>query len=129
MQPDVTTLYTVVTKDKNGCSATDFIVVSVKSILRIYIPNVITPNNDNVNDVFYIQADANVKRIKKMAVYNRWGDVQFSAEDFPPNDPKYGWNGKFKNQNNAPAVFVYFAEIEYRDGYTEILKGDVTVVK
>ena len=129
VQPQVTTLYTIVAKDKNGCSATDFMVVSVKSVLRIYIPNAITPNNDNVNDVFYIQADANVKRIKKMGVYNRWGDVQYLVEDVPPNDPQYGWNGRFKGQDNTPAVFVYYAEIEYQDGFVEVLKGDVTVVK
>jgi len=127
--PDITTQYTIVVKNKNGCVATDFMTVTVRSIIRIYVPNVITPNGDNINDVFYIQADKNIKQIKKMVIYNRWGDMQYDAENFPPNDPKFGWNGKFKSKPNDPAVFVYWAELEYRDGYTEIIKGDVTVIR
>lgn len=127
--PDITTQYTLVVKNSNGCVATDFMTVTVRSIIRIYVPNVITPNGDNINDVFYVQADRNIKQIKKMVIYNRWGDQQFEAENFPPNDPSYGWNGKFKTKPNDPAVFVYWAELEYRDGYTEIIKGDVTVIR
>ena len=29
------------------------------------MPNVISPNNDGVNDVFYVQSDRNVQRVKK----------------------------------------------------------------
>jgi len=127
--PEITTLYTIVVKDAAGCTATDLMTVSVKSVVRIYIPNVITPNGDGINDVFYIQADRNIKKIRKMTIFNRWGAVQYSASDFPPNDEKYGWNGKFKSKSNDPAVFVYWAELEYADGFIELIKGDVTVVR
>lgn len=127
--PEITTLYTIVVKDAAGCTATDLMTVSVKSVVRIYIPNVITPNGDGINDVFYIQADRNIKKIRKMTIFNRWGAVQYSVSDFPPNDEKYGWNGKFKSKSNDPAVFVYWAELEYADGFIELIKGDITVVK
>jgi hypothetical protein len=53
----------------------------------------------------------------------------FEKKDFPPNDPTFGWNGKRQNRELQPAVYVYFAEIEFTDGEIIIKKGDVTLVK
>jgi len=63
-------------------------------------------------------------------IFNRWGDVQFSIEDTPPDDPAYGWNGRFGEQKtNTPAVFVYLAVVTLRDGRQLTYKGDITVVR
>jgi gliding motility-associated-like protein len=98
----------------------------------VLIPNGFTPNGDGVNDVFYIQGDVNsVKKngIKVLRIYNRWGDVIFFAENFAPNDPNLGWDGTFKGEKMNSGVYSWFAEVEYIDGFKEIIRGDVTLLR
>ena len=127
--PTTTTTYHVVVTDQNGCAASDSIEIRVKVVVRVYIPNVISPNNDGINDEFYIQSDDNIVLVEKMVIYNRWGDVQFSADNIPPNEPSLGWNGRFDGQANTPAVFVYFAVVKLSDGRSITYKGDLTIVR
>ena len=49
----------------------------------------------------------------------------FSNTNFQPNDPSEGWDGTLAGKALNPAVFVYYAEVEFTDGRTEIFKGDV----
>jgi gliding motility-associated-like protein len=83
-----------------------------------------------VNDVFYIFGNAHqIANIKKLQIFNRWGDFIYEATDLMPNDPTKGWNGRFKDVTVNPGVFVYTAEVEYIDGVVEVVTGDVTVVR
>ena len=130
VRPLYTTTYIATVSDKNGCSSTDSLEVRVKSVIRVFMPNVISPNNDGVNDVFYVQSDRNVQRVKSMTIYNRWGDVQYSIKDVPPNEEGYGWNGRYGEQRaNTPGVFVYQVVLLMRDGREIVYKGDITVVR
>ena len=70
-----------------------------------------------------------VKKINTFQVYDRWGEQVYLAENFDPNDPDYGWDGKLNEERLNPAVFVYWAEIEFIDGVTIIYKGDVTLMQ
>jgi len=55
--------------------------------------------------------------------------TEFLIKNFQANDPIYGWNGKLNEEKLNPAVFVYFAEIEFKDGVKIIYKGDVTLME
>lgn len=116
--------------DKNGCEVSDDILIKIKNNRRIFIPTAFSPNDDGINDVFYIfGSERQIRSIKNFTIYNRWGDVLHEANNFLPNDPGMGWDGHFKNLKVNPGVFAYRAEIEYIDGIVEILTGDVTVVR
>ena len=41
---------------------------------------------------------------------------------FPPNDPLFGWDGRFKGQKMNAGVFVYFAEVQFIDGRRKFLR-------
>jgi hypothetical protein len=45
------------------------------------------------------------------------------------NDLNFGWDGYFKGEAMDPAVFVWYAEVEFIDGSSQLLKGGVTLVK
>ena len=96
---------------------------------KVYIPNAFSPNDDNINDVLVIYDHANVKNIKTFRIYDRWGDMVFEKLDFQPNDPAFGWNGKRQNRILQPAVYIYYAEIEFTDGEVLVKKGDITLIK
>ena len=72
---------------------------------------------------------AKVKQVNTFQIYDRWGELVFSAKNFLPNNPAFGWGGRLNGQQLNPAVFVYFAEIEFIDGSSEIFKGDVTLIE
>jgi gliding motility-associated-like protein len=96
---------------------------------RIYIPNVFSPNNDRINDHFYIQDAQNVEIIKSLKIFDRWGGMVFQAENILPNDETLGWNGTLNNKLLPPDVYVYIAEIMLKSGVSLIKKGDVTLVR
>ncbi|MEM6397169.1 MAG: gliding motility-associated C-terminal domain-containing protein [Bacteroidota bacterium] len=116
--------------DLDGCSAEATILVLVDRTRPVYFPTAFSPNEDGDNDRFfpYARTDA-VVEVKSFLIADRWGETVFSASNFRPNDPAFGWDGFHQGQLLNPAVFVYLAEIEFVDGTVEVFKGDVTLVR
>jgi gliding motility-associated-like protein len=127
--PLATTSISVTVIDINGCSDSDNITIFVEKTRPVYIPNVFSPNEDGINDILYIQAGAAVTNIKSFLVFNRWGEPVFESYDALPNLPALGWDGKFRGKYMNPAVFTYFAEIEFIDGEVILFKGAVSLMR
>lgn len=127
--PLLSTIYTATVTDLNGCSATDLVRVFVDKARYVYIPNVFSPNGDGANDEFYIFGGPDVLEIKRFAIFDRWGESVFEMKNFPPNDPHYGWTGTFRGMPMHSEVFVYFAEIEFKDGEVILFEGDVNLLR
>lgn len=122
--------YNVTVVTENGCKDEAPIFLIVKKDGAVFVPNAFSPNGDGTNDVFMIFSDSkSVKNIKAFLVFNRWGETVYQYFNFQPNNPANGWNGLHRNQPMDPAVFTWFAEVEFIDGRIEILKGDVTLLK
>lgn len=121
--------YFVTYTNHNGCSATARI--RIELIERgIWVPNSFSPNGDNINDSFYpVVTDGSYNIIRSMSIYDRWGNRVFTNENFQPNTSHEGWNGEFQQQKMNPGVFVYYIEVEWKNGETQILKGDLTLIK
>jgi gliding motility-associated-like protein len=75
---------TLTEQDANGCIGTSTQTIIIYDELGI--PNVVTANNDKVNDQFEI---AGLKPNTKVILLNRWGDVVFTSDNYL-ND----WDGK-----------------------------------
>ena len=77
--PDVTTEYVVkVTSVLGRCPATDKIVITVKSALKI--PSAFTPNSDTINDTWTIMDNSrefNDYPDIEVKIFNRWGGEIF----------------------------------------------------
>ncbi len=128
--PILTTTYSVAVLDVNGCGDEDEVTVYVDRTKHIYVPNAFSPDGNLTNDVFMIYTkDNHVKNINSFLVFNRWGESVFEYYDFEPNNPTYGWDGTHRGEPMDPAVFVWFAEIEFIDGTTELYEGDVVLMK
>ena len=121
--------YVVTVLDSNGCSATDERTIVVEKGRQVFIPNVFAPDSPSDNSVFRIYCGSDVERIHTFRVYNRWGKSILELNDIAPNDPATGWDGRVDGELAQPAVFVYFAEIKFKDGETEQFRGDVTLVR
>lgn len=53
----------------------------------VTIPNVLTPNGDNINDTFNIK-NLNTWTTNYIVIYNRWGKIVYEQKDY-----KNDWNG------------------------------------
>ncbi|MEO1257552.1 MAG: gliding motility-associated C-terminal domain-containing protein [Bacteroidota bacterium] len=124
-----TTYYLTVVNDQ-GCAASNNVLVSVRKSRDIYIPNSFSPNGDGANERFLIYSDpSTVEMVSAFRVFSRWGESVFVAEEFPTNDPTFGWDGTFRGKRLDPGVFVYMAEIVFIDGFKQLYKGEVILMK
>lgn len=75
----------------------------------VYIPNVITPNNDGVNDFFYVSTTCDLEPFR-LRIFNRWGIELLSY-----NNVALKWdarvNGTFVEGG------LYFYTIEYKSEF------------
>jgi gliding motility-associated-like protein len=75
----------------------------------LLIPNVISPNNDGINDFFEIE---NLQENTEVIILNRWGNVVFSSTNYQNN-----WGGKdTSGKELADGVYTY--KITTKDGVT-----------
>ncbi|MGB4847978.1 MAG: gliding motility-associated C-terminal domain-containing protein, partial [Saprospiraceae bacterium] len=128
ISPAETTLYKVEVTDQNGCSATDDILVSVQFPRNIFIPNIFSPNDDNVNDALVIHGSRDIV-IESFEIFDRWGNKLFNAENFAPGDVSKSWDGKFNGQFLNPGVYVYKIKVLFSN-HVELMKsGDFTMIR
>jgi gliding motility-associated-like protein len=95
----------------------------------VFVPTAFSPNNDSYNDILMILGSQVVKNIKRFQIYDRWGEQVFAKANFKPDDPNFAWDGRHKGRDALPGVYVYYIDIEYMDNTTEIIEGDVTLMR
>ena len=96
---------------------------SLMKIVRVaddsfFVPNVITPNNDGINDAFTI---SNLESLKycKIKIYNRWGQLIYHSNDY-----KNDW----KAWDIPDGVYYYYLNYESWFGQKEV-KGFFHVLR
>jgi large repetitive protein len=127
IKKDITYIVTATTAF--GCSAND--TLNIKTFCesaQVFIPNAFTPDGDGLNDVLLVRGTGIVS-VKYFRIFNRWGEVVFERDNFPPNEIRYGWDGKIKGIVGPPDVFVYTAEVVCENGSTFIYKGNTSSIK
>ena len=114
--------YTVYATDAAGCMVSASFDLGCTELIPVIIPQFLSPNGDNSNEVWIIQNTQQYPKIK-VKVYNRWGSEVFEAEPYA-ND----WNGHYKgtHPNPLPAgTYFYIVDTNKKSqdpyqGYIEI---------
>ncbi len=85
--------------------------VCVDNCPVLKLPNVFTPNGDNINDLFIPLKDSIdfVDQVK-ISIYNRYGKLVYETAD-----PQIKWNGKENNTGEDLPVGTYFYTIQYSE--------------
>lgn len=128
INPVTTTTYSVTISDDNGCTASDELTVVVEKEDDVYIPNAFSPNDDGINDLFYIHTAKGAVKVIEFIIVDRWGGLVFQNKDFPPNAPDGGWNGRHKGQLLNAGVYIYSVQIEMADGSVVKKMGEITLI-
>jgi gliding motility-associated-like protein len=92
----------------------------------LLIPNVFTPNNDGVNDVFKIELKN--ASLTNFSIYDRWG-LLIKSDDIK-NHTTVLWDGRTTSGEPCTAG-VYFYTLQYTDvnGDTQKKNGYITLIK
>ncbi|MCB0584728.1 MAG: gliding motility-associated C-terminal domain-containing protein, partial [Phaeodactylibacter sp.] len=102
--------------------------VFVEQKYRYFIPNAFSPNEDGRNDVFFVNTGPEFQRVLSLRIMDRWGNMVYSREDFPPNDPSFGWDGFFRGSLAPTGIYAFVAELELITGQVIVENGALTVV-
>jgi hypothetical protein len=121
--------YNIVVKDSEGCEEQITIEIPCSSC-DIYFPNVITPDIPGPNHRFQIftTQDYNIT-VKLYNIYDRWGNLVYTAEDFPIHDSDdIWWTGYFDNVKVVLGVYTYLVILEDSCGDQTLHARDVMVI-
>jgi len=111
--------YSVTVMDNNGCSEdTSFTIATMSTEC---IPNVFTPNGDNINDTWSLE-DTFLYSDSEVRVYGRYGKLLFKSVGY--SSP---WDGKNEKGNDVPDG-AYFYSIEIGHEF-DAIKGSVTILR
>jgi gliding motility-associated-like protein len=113
----------------NSYYCTDTATVHIKTFVKtgVAMPNAFSPNNDGRNDYFYVMGGLDIRKVKNLSVFNRYGQKIFESLNSPANDRRYGWDGRANGKRVDFDTYVYFAAVEYLDGTVQYFKGTIIV--
>ncbi len=109
---------TLTVTDSNGCVSSITYGPYVVFEPDLFIPNVFSPNGDNINDRFEI-VYTGVENFR-LEIFDRWGKGFFASDS-----PLDLWNGTTPNGDQAPeGVYYYALSIG-----AKVIRGNVTMLR
>lgn len=107
-------------ENTDGCfSITPFLLKSRNCEIIVY--NAVSPNNDGLNDTFFIDGLRNIYVNFNLEIFNRWGRLIWTGDNNKPD-----WNGKAENSvgnEDAPGGTYYYILHLNDPNYPEPLTG------
>jgi gliding motility-associated-like protein len=116
--------YSISVFDETECfSLLEYEVTEDTCALEIFIPNVFTPNGDDVNEAFQIELDGGEDPL--MRIYNRWGRLIYETKDV-----QNGWNGQVAGFNASEGTYFYVVQVtEAINNELRTFKGTMSLLR
>jgi len=107
----------------NTCSDTSYKYLNIADKLVFTAPNVFTPNNDDVNDLWYVFSEGAVNM--RLEIFNRWG-----VKIYENNGTGVQWDGRTLSGEPVPEG-TYFYSLEITDINNNVNKfsGYITLLR
>ncbi|MGI6339595.1 MAG: gliding motility-associated C-terminal domain-containing protein [Bacteroidales bacterium] len=100
--------YAVSSYDQLGNESERSVMVCVDSCNFYELPNVFTPNGDDINDWFVARTSGLVEKVD-MKIFNRNGVLVYQTDN-----PKINWDGTYKGRIVSPGVYFYQCDVYER---------------
>ncbi len=120
--PSSTTTFYYNTETSNGCVYSDPVTVVVQETL--ILTNTFSPNDDGINDTWYIGSIENYPAAK-VTVFDRWGQKVFYSVGYGNGNT---WTGKANGISVPSGVYYYHIDLN-TESDEDIFGGYVTVIK
>jgi gliding motility-associated-like protein len=126
--PVKTQTYLISTENAvKSCRKSDKIVVTLRPC-GIFAPEAFSPNHDGLNDLYFVYGNSCVKQIKELIIYDRWGEVVFSKQNFPASDANHGWDGNYRGTPAPVGVYPFKAKVEFNNGFIKQYNGAIKLL-
>ena len=89
----------------------------------LFIPNVFSPNNDGLNDVFTIKQNC-FTEYWELAVFNRWGERVFYSDS-----PTVFWDGFYKGLESPVGAYFYVLKYKFNRKKLSTTAGDILLLR
>jgi len=117
-QYDSLVIYTII--NDMGCTYTDSMNISYQTC-NLNSPNVFSPNNDFINDIFYFEIPNG--EIKYIRIFNRWENLIYESDSGE-------WGGYTNNGVEASdGVYFYIVDYETFNSTFHQKQGYVTLIR
>ena len=116
-------VYGVSVVDVNHCPASSEIAITVIPKRKLRFVDIITPNNDGINDHFQI-LDMNAYKQVKLQVFNRYGIEVFQSDNYENN-----WDATYNGKLLPQGSYYYIVEvIDWNPDRNTVYKGSLSIL-
>jgi hypothetical protein len=118
--------------DTLGCVVSDEVQIRVSQAHQVFAPNVLRVGSREPFDRFFLGADPGVIAVRRMVIFDRWGNHVFEQKDMSlDRSAAYdlAWDGTARGQICEMGVYGWWAELETFDGKRFERSGDVTLLR
>lgn len=106
-----------------NCVFSEQINIESKNCEIVYLPNVFSPNDDGINDIF--RPEGIYFQSQNLRIYDRWGNLLFSERG-----ESLEWNGELNGQKLGTGNFVYvFEYLNLLTNEKEVVSGDLLLLR
>ena len=110
-------VYRIEVRDASGCVKSQDVEISLDP--SVYVPNIFTPNEDNVNDQFEV-LNLPLGGKHKLIISDRWGKQVFKSDDYRTET---FWDAA----GVTDGIYFYRLQVEAGEtftGWVEVLRGN-----
>lgn len=123
--PEETTLVSVIVQDTAGCLYEDELLIIVIEKETFYIPNIFSPDGDQINDEMVVITNLPEDRLVSLEIFDRWGSQLFGQYGNVP----FRWDGNVNAEKVQSGVYVYKLVWKDQNGKNKVKVGDITVLR
>jgi gliding motility-associated-like protein len=136
--PEKSMVYYVYATNPTGCVRVDTVSVAMKINREdeVFIPDAFTPNEDGVNDLFYVRSSSpSVHSLDYVRIYDKYNELVFEAQTMKtanlitPENPEFGWDGAYLGQKAEAGSYRYVIAVRYIDQKVSIFSGTLQLIR
>lgn len=114
----------VATNEEFGCSDSITKPIKIDPEYALYIPNAFTPDGNEFNQTWNVQAIGIREYGFNLLIFDRWGEVVWESKD-----PEIGWDGTFKGRSMPIGTYVYKIELTNLRNETKTYDGHINLIR
>ena len=125
VSPFVTSDYVLQIQDQvTACYNYDTATVFVEIVTLLAFPTGFSPDGNGVNDFARIIKYLNIEKLRRLSIYNRWGEEVFMTTDI-----EEGWDGIYKTLPQEKGVYPFVIDAVTKDNEQISHKGNITLIR
>lgn len=126
--PSESGIYSVTGFDQiTGCAKSIQFNVIIDPCDKSYFPNIFSPNQDGLNDLYYPYLNDCTLEVLTFQIYDRWGNLVHIQNNVPIDAVE--WDGSFQSKSTMNGVYIYILKTLQIDQSTKIYSGDITLIR